>query len=504
MSVIKIPLLATLSDRANAIVVKEVRQAVKSKVMIVTFMLILLVSIVIAVGFTASRSTSGPYDQSHGSDMVATLSVIELFFGCVLVSFTALRGMMSELQEKTHEMVAITGIRPISIVWGKLVSVFVQLLVYFSGIAPFIAFAYLLGGVSIVEAVLPTVFSFFLSLLFGILAINQAASIRREQARPMISALFLILSLVLFGFLASGMVEMIEARWMGVEFSISFALVYLVSFTMLFATCVTRFMPETSNRSGPVRVAAFGAILLTCGVCASGRWWMNPTAYSWASYILNIILLMMAGISMAVASVGKPGLTLRMRKSLPRRKPLAFLVSPFLSGPGFGWIFSMLLIVIVEGSAALSWNSAPRSLYQPNPTHLAVIPLYFIIYYGLGSLVLNSIKALTNLSGLKAAINYFAPILFFLLVLFLHEIVSGGNLNKRDPVYYLQPFGWTDGLWGSSSTNLAEVALVVIIGTAGTVLLLRLAVATLDFKALRVALAENEKDRLAAESAPDV
>ena len=67
----------------------------------------------------------------------------------VIVPFTAYRSLLSERDLNTFELLSITTLSPRRIVAGKLLSSLVQLFIYYSAIAPFIAFTYCLNGITI-------------------------------------------------------------------------------------------------------------------------------------------------------------------------------------------------------------------------------------------------------------------------------------------------------------------------------------------------------------------
>ncbi len=254
-------LLEKLSDKTSPIVVKELRQAVKSKAMVVLFMIVLTISLCVAVAATTAHLRSGPSGGSEAREMVMSLALVELFLGALFVSFLAMRGVMDELQDRTHELVVLAGIRPAGIVWGKLLSVSAQLLVYYSSVAPFVAFAYLLGGVDIYVAVAPSFMAFLLSLLFALFAIFMGALARSAGGRSIASVLFVIFSIggglitwAILTLAVGGGLPSLEALIYG-------AIFYAVPFLVLFAFCVARFevverplagyypLPETNHRS---------------------------------------------------------------------------------------------------------------------------------------------------------------------------------------------------------------------------------------------------------------
>ena len=149
-----------MGDWCNAILVKEVRQCLKSRQFTVTFMLLLLASWAGSIYGVAEQGDAIEYGSSAGTFFAEFFFV--LCTAClVVVPYSAYRSVVEERSEHTLELVQITSLAPRQIVRGKALSALVQILVYYSAIAPFIAFTSLLPGFDIV------LFAFALVMLLG-------------------------------------------------------------------------------------------------------------------------------------------------------------------------------------------------------------------------------------------------------------------------------------------------------------------------------------------------
>ncbi|MFN0199777.1 MAG: ABC transporter permease, partial [Planctomycetaceae bacterium] len=125
------------SDKLNPILVKETRQALKSRQFVATFMLLLLAAWLVTISILNFN-----YDQIESGRLG------EQFFGWyfwimaiavfIVVPYGSYRSLMSERDENTYELLVITSLSPTRIVWGKLFSGMVQLFIYYSVITPFI------------------------------------------------------------------------------------------------------------------------------------------------------------------------------------------------------------------------------------------------------------------------------------------------------------------------------------------------------------------------------
>src|SRR3954469_3974489 len=146
-------LLDGIGDRLNPILVKEARQAMKSRQFVVTFALLLIggwawTVLFIAAGIPAIYySPVGPA-LLHGYFLVLSVPLL------IVVPYAAFRSLAGEWEDGTFELLSITALSARQIVSGKLASAVLQMMVYYSALAPCIAFTYLLRGIDIVTVAL--------------------------------------------------------------------------------------------------------------------------------------------------------------------------------------------------------------------------------------------------------------------------------------------------------------------------------------------------------------
>src|SRR5436853_1378026 len=142
-------LLDRIGDRLNPILVKEARQAMKSRQFVVTFTLLLIggwawTVLFIAAGIPAIYySPVGPA-LLRGYFLVLSVPLL------IVVPYAAFRSLAGEWEDGTFELLSITALSARQIVTGKLASAVLQMMVYYSALAPCIAFTYLLRGIDIV------------------------------------------------------------------------------------------------------------------------------------------------------------------------------------------------------------------------------------------------------------------------------------------------------------------------------------------------------------------
>ena len=139
-------------DAVNPILVKETRQALKSRQFVVTFSLLLLA----ALGWTVMGSLSMMpqiYTSPSAPNMMIGFYVVLAIPMLLVVPLAAYRSLEGEIDDGTLELLTITTLSPWQIVLGKLAGASLQMLLYFVTLFPCLAFAYSLRGVD-----LPTTF----------------------------------------------------------------------------------------------------------------------------------------------------------------------------------------------------------------------------------------------------------------------------------------------------------------------------------------------------------
>jgi hypothetical protein len=139
-----------MDDWMNPIVVKELRQAVLSKVVVAALMLFLFIEIFI-LGTTllsSSGASQVEMDFNSGRRLFGILQSI-MFGACMLVPIYVGVRLGAERSGTNSDLMFISRLKPRAIVAGKLQSGVVLILLIFSACTPFMAFAYLLRGIDI-------------------------------------------------------------------------------------------------------------------------------------------------------------------------------------------------------------------------------------------------------------------------------------------------------------------------------------------------------------------
>lgn len=343
-------LLDRMDDLLNPIVVKELRQAVKSRIVIAALMLFLLLELVILL-------LSLSWDQNRMMDTMNLQigrRIFEFLQGillgtCLLLipTYAGIR-LASEHSDTNVDLLFISTLRPRGIIAGKLQASIVLILLIFSACAPFMTFTYLLRGIDVPSILLLLVLDFLVVLLATQGAIFVGAIPANTGLKLMLGLAGLGVLVTLFGSILGFSIELLDlglgSRMDTLEFwLIAGAVVLAIVATMglLFTWSVAIVSPPSANRALPVRLYMLGFWLIT-GIVAAllTRHFRSPAAlYIWE---WPIMALLCAQIVVSINEREQWGL--RVRRTIPRFGLLRAPVFLLYSGAAGGVMLWLLLI----------------------------------------------------------------------------------------------------------------------------------------------------------------
>lgn len=354
--------LERVGEYLNPILVKEARQALKSKQFVITFTLVLVCGWgwsllgVAAIGQDVFYAPSGPY-MLIGYFWVLAFPLI------LIVPFAAFRSLASEREDGTYELLSITTLWPRQIVGGKLGSSLLQMIVYLSALAPCIAFTYLLRGIDIISILLFVVYVFVASLMLSMVGL-LVATVSKAKAWQIVLSVIMILMLAVIYAWGSGLVTMwlVEGEVMPIDQSYFWVahlamLTAVVSFfVLLYVAAASRISFASDNRSTRLRIVMLVQQTLLTG-------WCMYYALSYrdeAEEIFNTLFILSALYWIATGSLmcgENPQLSQRVKRTLPQSLFARSLLTWLNPGPGTGYIFAIcnLLSVLVLG-LVVAWE----------------------------------------------------------------------------------------------------------------------------------------------------
>ncbi len=351
-----------VDDRLNPIVVKELRQAVKSRVVVGVLVLMLVVLLVI-LGVSLV-DTPGTFDDGAGSTLFIVFQSILLATCMFFVPVYAGVRLAAERQGAASDLLYVTTIRPASVVWGKLLAAMVVTALVFSACAPFMVITYLLRGID-----LPTI-------LF-VLAVDALVVLAATQVAIFIGTLPIgwpvktFLALILGGLFMSAFTGVVGTTvgfiqfgigssfadpdfWVG--FAVSVAC-WLAGVTMVFLLSVAIIAPPTSNRALPLRAFLTFVWAATFGLFVWLAWRVGDIEVlaSWMAFSTVVLVL-----AVIVSAGERDTLGPRLRRSVPRNKLLRVPAFLFYSGITGGLMWCAILLFLTLWGTWLAFGYFER------------------------------------------------------------------------------------------------------------------------------------------------
>jgi len=386
--------LERLGDRFNPIVVKEVRQALKSRQFVATFLLLLLAAwsaTIFGVSYLGESIDYGSPAVIFYAGFLFALCTATL----VIVPFSTFRSIVEERAETTLELLQITALSPVQIVRGKILNAMVQVLVYYCAIAPFIAFTALLPGFDIVHVTFSLVMLLITALCFSMIALAIGTQARNTTFQAL-SSLFVIAMAVggmmtFFGFMTAAgshiRFDESETWW-------TLALVVFLGLSTGFVceqAAIAQLTFDSDNRSTGLRLAT-GAQWLICWIGLLTFLIVRQRPPMTSDVLTTILTLTTTQITAAgLLFVGMPdSLSRRVRRGLPRTRVLRVLWAPFLPGAARGMLYALLSLVLLALIVTVLFPQLTMTsiLNDQQATQYAIaLAAYSLIYLGAGTLL---------------------------------------------------------------------------------------------------------------------
>ncbi len=385
------------TERINPIVVKEVRQSLKSKQFTIAFGLTLIAAVswtLIAISLMVPKI----YYTPAGVQLLTGFFCILQFPLMIIIPFSAFRSLITEIEDSTFELLSISSLSAWQIVLGKMMSALLQALLYLSALTPCIVLTYLLRGVSL-DSIL---FVLGLTVTFSVSETALAlllAAVSRARILQVAATLLLLIGLV-FGFLGwtialiSGV--MVEMANMPKEFYLvvfGFTTVICVALNLILRSAAAAIDFPSENHSTPLRkrvLLLVGLILFwsTFAVVAS-----REEEIAFVFLIGAFIVCMFIGALMT----GELGIiSPRARRTLPTTFAGRVFLTWFYPGAGMGYIFLVCLFAALVATMCITELyyslSMQLSMGRTSIQYVGYLLLcYLTIYVGVNRLLMLAV-----------------------------------------------------------------------------------------------------------------
>jgi len=364
--------LDALGDRVNPIVVKETRQAVRSRAVVSILSLFIVVLLIAAMGlllFGDPQRTSTTEGNGWNTFLLFN-SILLVVCGVFVPVYVAIRAA-GDRSGVTADLLFTTTIRPVSVIWGKLAAGMLVTMILFATAAPFVTVSYLLRGID-----LPTIAYW---LAFDTLVIFLAIQVAVFLAViPTSIVIRIIIGLVvMFGGFSAVSAEFFFAEYWG-ETSVSVydwydwvqvataTAMLLLGAGLLFVLSVACVSPSASNRAFLPRVYATSAIVLSYFVVLFSAAQMDDLEFMFAWFFGWFVFLLVATL---ISSGERRDPGARVLNGRLMRRPLTRPIGiVFSSGAHAGLLWcavmtALLVLGIVMAVPLSDWMFGGVSTY---------------------------------------------------------------------------------------------------------------------------------------------
>ncbi len=382
------------TERINPIVVKEVRQSLKSKQFSVSFGLTLIAAVawtLIAISLMIPRV----YFIPGGLPLLTGFFCILQLPLMIIIPFSAFRSLTTETEDSTFELLSISALSAWQIVLGKMTSALLQILLYLSALAPCIVLTYLLRGVSLFSIL----FLLSLTVLFSVAETAVAlllASVARARMMQAGASVLLLVGLIVAFFawtslIVSGFIDEVSnppPQIYMVFFAIATVIAVALELVLRAAAAAIDFPSE--NHSTPLR----RRLLLLVGLILF--WSTFAVVASQEVEIASVFLTGTFLVSMFIGALmtGERGIiSPRACRTLPKTFAGRIFLTWFFPGAGMGYVFLVCMFAAIVATMSLTeiYYATTMQLRfgRSAVTLLGYLMLcYLIIYVGVNRLLM--------------------------------------------------------------------------------------------------------------------
>ncbi|MCG8648298.1 MAG: ABC transporter permease, partial [Pirellulales bacterium] len=390
-------------DALNPILVKETRQALKSRQFVTTFYLLLFA----AFAWTVIGSISlmpEIYTSPSAPRLLTGYYALLAIPMLIVVPLAAYRSLEGEIDDGTLELLSITALSPWHIVLGKLASASLQMVLYYVVLFPCVAYAYTLRGVDLPTTLLMMSILVVAALLLTTLALFFAPLARSRTGR--IVTLLAVMGVLLLAEWGVGAV-VIQMIWFGNPLPAAWIFFFVVASLaialslghLLLTAAAAQLTPESENRSTHLRLSLMILTAVVVGLAGLA----TETLGGFAGYVVYYFALGLAGlwtIAGGLLIAESPVITPRIRRELPASFLARATLTWLTPGPVTGLVFASVNILVISvlaviairymiNQAAFGWLSTELS----ELSHLATLyPGYLIGFLMMSKLVISVIR----------------------------------------------------------------------------------------------------------------
>jgi hypothetical protein len=375
------------------VLVKEVRQAVRSNLFL--GVLTLLLGGLAGGSLIYLISVADRLDNAAAAAGSGHLFMVGAFLAVALVITTL--ALLARSQQgraaSSDDLLLITTLSPGAIVRGRILSGLCAVLVILSAGLPFLTVAYLLRGVSLAHILWTAGGLLALGLVLTSWAALAAACTRPERS-GLTLAVFVMLPVLLLPSLLTGVryASPLHPSHAGsaIESLLGTGLLLSTALVCMYVVSVFMLSPRTLNRARPCRLVLSALFL--------GWWLLTPVLVlifhdvSWTKVAL-VVLVVLILVGLVTGLLAGDPLSRRVRQEIPRGRVARLWALVFYNGtlPAVLWVTLVLGLLLLwnlqplvlyafpGGSALVPYTGLPGATFVPLPA-LLIAAGYLLLY----------------------------------------------------------------------------------------------------------------------------
>lgn len=343
---------SAIDDRLNPIVVKEIRQATRSRILATMLFLFMIIALFIYFMVFSDIYGIGMRGQEAFSSFYGLLLITCIF---IVPSILAFR-FAAERRDDQTDLLYITTISAERIIAGKLFAGMIIVGLFYAVALPFISLTWFLRGIDFPTIIGLLVQSFFLicCVLLSVFAVLSLAKTR--PARVLLGALLFFCLMPVYGLNMAWNLNGLGSRGgIDLDWFLIICGVYLFCAGLFFLIAVAGLKPGTHNKLYPIRLYITGGVVVA--VILFFVLGLNKDAHE----ALIIIWTIMALALLLAAISERKDYSHKVRLAIPQGAFKRLLAFPFFTGMTGGLVFTMIhmLALVAYASVHLDKDQIP-------------------------------------------------------------------------------------------------------------------------------------------------
>ena len=357
-------ILAYVDDRVNPVVVKELRQAVRSKFILALINLLLVFQLIVVTMVLLIDNTLSDYSFRLGRNMFWSLHTL-LLIGCIyLVPIYVGVRFAAERSAQNVDLLYTTTIRPVSIIWGKFLSGAVLTFILFSTMAPFMVLTYMLRGIDVPTILLVMIID-YMTVLIAIATVIFMMTLGESLLSRLglaigclvIFTTLLVNSLSWSGRYIEGWASFYESMWLLVLLGVTYT---VMGQGLMILAATSMISPPSSNRALLPRIY-MSACWVISGLLALGVSLITGDLDILLGWSVMASCMLACTVMVGACERDEPGL--RVQAAIPENRLKRMVAFFFYSGSAGGILWSLVMTLL---SLGVSVGIGAIAYYSPS------------------------------------------------------------------------------------------------------------------------------------------